>query len=119
MDRRLKYLLIAIGIAVGIFLIFYIDITLLPYFIFVPFCLCSPGNRARRENERAQQERARLQGEPRAIERETETLIDEEEEEAAEDSVIPTKDGARICSNCGSLVEQENLRFCPYCGKKM
>jgi hypothetical protein len=116
MDRRVKYLLIVIGIAVGIFLIFYIDATLLPYFIFVPFCLCSPGNRARRENERAQQERARLQGEPGGFESETETPV---EEEAPEDSVVPMKDGARICTNCGSLVEQDNLRFCPYCGKKM
>ena len=118
MDRRVKYLLIAIGIAVGIFLIFYIDATLLPYFIFVPFCLCSPGSRARRENERAQRERAQLQGEPERIQREFETPI-EEEEEVSEDSGAPMKEGNWICTNCGSLVEQANLRFCPYCGKKL
>jgi hypothetical protein len=108
---RIHKILMIIGLiitALSLVLFFLFgEFWLVPLLIIVPYCFSRSRLRVENHNEHSQDEETRTRGE-------TAPFVDLDVE------VYDNKENKeKRCSRCHSLLEEENLRYCPKCGNKL
>jgi hypothetical protein len=110
---RLNKILMIIGLiitAASLVLFFLFgEFWLTPILIIVPYCFSR--SRLRVENHEEQSNEVYTQDEETRAPGETAPFVDLD--------VESYDDKGKRCSKCHFLIEEENLRYCPNCGKKL